>query len=76
MTTIRQAIAIAASSNAAYWLRQVNRDLPYGDLDALADAARAEGLAVTQKCGHHFLIANTAWMNAGGTVTPISANNL
>ena len=35
MTTIRQAAYITSNRNAAYWLHQVNRDLPYGDIDAM-----------------------------------------
>lgn len=71
MTTISQAAEIAVSRNAAYWLHQVNRDLPYGDIDAMEAAAKKEGLSVTQKSEKMFLVNNKAWVAVQGNVTPI-----
>lgn len=71
MTTIRQAAYITSNSRAAYWLRQVNRDLPYGDCTAMVAAAQAEGAAVTQISEHRFLVDNHAWVTAWGTTEPV-----
>lgn len=76
MTTITQATRIAASRNTDYWLGQVNRDLPYGDLPAMIAKARAEGSAVTQISDDRFLVNHTAWVTAHGCVTPVSTRNL
>lgn len=70
-TTITQAARIAAGRRGAYWLQQVNRALPYGDCAAMIAAAQAEGATVTQSDGRRFLVNNSAWVNAGGCVTPI-----
>jgi hypothetical protein len=69
--TIRQAAAIAESRRGDYWLRQVNRALPYGDCAAMVTAAKAEGAAVTQCDGRRFLVDNRAWVTAWGTVSPV-----
>lgn len=71
MTTIRQAAYITSNRNAAYWLHQVNRDLPYGDIDAMIAAAEAEGAVVTQISAQRFLVDHNAWMTAWGTAEPI-----
>jgi type II restriction/modification system DNA methylase subunit YeeA len=73
MTTIRQAAYITSNRHAAYWLRQVNRDLPYGDCPAMVAAALAEGATVTQISEHRFLVDNNAWMTAWGTTEPVEA---
>jgi fructose-1,6-bisphosphatase/inositol monophosphatase family enzyme len=70
-TTITQAAAIAASNRADYWLQQVNRALPYGDCAAMITAAQSEGASVTQSDGKRFLVNNTAWVAAWGTVSPV-----
>ena len=67
-TTIRQAAAIAEGRGGEYWLRQVNRALPYGDCAAMVKAAQAEGAAVTQCDGARFIVDNRAWVTAWGTV--------
>ena len=71
MTTITQAAYIAASSNASYWLHQKNRDLPYGDIKAMVQAARNEGASVTQISTDRFLVNNSAWVKIHGCVDPI-----
>jgi hypothetical protein len=71
MTTISQAAHIAASRNADYWLHQVNRNLPYGDINLMVAAARAEGANVTQVSADRFLVNNSAWVKAHGCVSPI-----
>lgn len=70
MTTIKQAAHIAKGSHADYWLHQVNRDLPYGDADAMMQAARDEGMIVTQFDGKRFLVDYKAWVNIHGCVSP------
>jgi len=70
MTTISQAAHIAFNRHADYWLHQVNRDLPYGDIDAMAEVAKSEGLIVTQKTEKMFLVNYKAWVYAGGNVSP------
>jgi hypothetical protein len=70
MTNITQAAYIAASRNADFWLRQANSDLPYGDLNAMVSAARAEGANVTQVNAMSFLVNNTAWISIYGCVSP------
>ena len=50
--------------------------LPYGDTDAMAKAARQEGLNVTQNDGERFLINNTAWMTRHGVIRAIDTSNL
>ena len=70
-TNITQAARIAAGRGAAFWLQQVNRALPYGDLAAMIAAAQAEGATVTQSDGRRFLVNNAAWIDAGGCATPI-----
>lgn len=72
MTTISQAARIASSRNAAYWLQQVNRSLPYGDLAAMVTAAESEGALVSQISRDRFLVNQTAWVHAGGCVSPAS----
>jgi len=69
--TIRQAAYITSNSRAAYWLRQVNRDLPYGDCAAMVAAAQAEGASVTQIGAQRFLVDNNAWVTAWGSTEPI-----
>ncbi len=71
MTTITQAAYIVASSNKSYWLHQKNRDLPYGDIDAMVAAARDEGATVTQISGDRFLVNYNAWVKVHGCVDPI-----
>ena len=71
MTNITQACHIAASRGADYWLQQVNRDLPYGDIDAMVAAARKEGAAVTQISRDRFLVNNTAWVHVHGCISNI-----
>ena len=71
MTNITQAARIAASRNESYWLQQVNRTLPYGNLTAMVDAAIAEGAAVTQIIHNRFLVNNSAWVTAHGSVQPL-----
>ena len=71
MTTIAQAAHIASQSNADYWLHQANRDLPYGDIKGMIEAAKAEGLKITQANEKMFLVNNKAWVRVGGTVSPI-----
>ena len=71
MTTIAQAAHISSQRNADYWLHQVNRDLPYGDIIGMISAAKAEGLSVTQQNDKMFLVDNKAWVKVGGTVSPI-----
>ena len=68
--TIKQAAHIAKSSNADYWMQQVNRDMPYGDCDAMVNAARQERLIVTQCDGKRFLVNHTAWVSIYGCVSP------
>ena len=68
--TIKQAAHIAKSSNADYWMQQVNRDLPYGDCDAMVAAAENDGLNVTQCDGKRFLVNHTAWVSIYGCVSP------
>lgn len=70
MTTIKQAAYIAKGRNASYWLSQVNRDLPYGDIDAMIKAASDEGMIVTQSDGTRFLVDYKAWVNVYGCVDP------
>ena len=70
-TTIAQASAIAVSRNAPYWLHQVNRDLPYDDIDAMEKAAISEGLIVTQKSAKMFLVNYKAWVHSCGCVSPV-----
>lgn len=69
--SIAQAARIAASRRTSFYLRQVNRALPYGDCNAMIAAARAEGATVTQSDGARFIVNNTAWMNASGTAWPL-----
>ncbi len=71
MITITQAAYIAKSRNTTYWLSQVNRDLPYGDIAAMIDVAKNEGAIVTQSDGNRFIINNTAWVSVYGNVTPL-----
>lgn len=68
--TIKQAAHIAKSNNSSYWLHQVNRDLPYGDSQAMMNAARDEGMLVTQFDGKRFLVDYIAWVNIHGCVSP------
>lgn len=72
MTTIREAAYITSNRHAQYWLRQVNRDLPYGDCAAMVAAAQADGAAVTQISERRFLVDNRAWVTAWGTTEPVS----
>lgn len=76
MTTITQAARIAASRYADYWLHQVNRALPYGDIDAMVAKARAEGSTVTQVTPGRFLINHSAWVSVHGCVSPVRTSNL
>lgn len=76
MTNITQAARIAASRHADYWLGQVNRELPYGDLTAMVAKARAEGATVTQISHDRFLVNHSAWVHTGGCVSPVSTSNL
>ena len=71
MTTIAQAACIAKSQNTTYWLSQVNRELPYGDIDAMIRAAKKEGATVTQSDGKRFIVNNTAWVSVNGNVSPV-----
>jgi hypothetical protein len=71
MTTITQAVRIATSRNADYWLQQVNRNLPYGNLTAMIDTAIAEGSTVTQISHNRFLVNHSAWVTAHGCVQPL-----
>jgi hypothetical protein len=50
---------------------QVNRNLPYGDINLMVAAARAEGANVTQVSADRFLVNNSAWVKAHGCVSPI-----
>lgn len=76
MITIREAAYIAASRNTTYWLRQVNRELPYGAIDAMIAAAKAEGAAVTQVGADRFLVDNNGWVTAWGTAEPVGQVSL
>lgn len=71
MTTIAQAAHIASQRNADYWLHQVNRDLPYGDIMGMISSAKAEGLSVTQQNDKMFLVNNKAWVTVHGNIRPI-----
>ena len=71
MTTITQAVRIAVSRNANYWLQQVNRTLPYGDLPAMINAALAEDALVTQISHDRFLVNYSAWVTSHGSVQPL-----
>ena len=71
MTTITQAVRIAVSRNENYWLQQVNRTLPYGDLPAMIDAALAEEALVTQISHDRFLVNYSAWVTSHGSVQPL-----
>ncbi|MGB1550661.1 MAG: hypothetical protein ACPHDV_04410 [Parvibaculales bacterium] len=51
-------------------------DLPYGDTEAMAKAARIEGLTVTQNDGERFLINNTAWVTRFGAIRAVDTSNL
>lgn len=51
-------------------------DLPYGDVDAMAQAAQDEGLTVTQSDSERFLINNTAWMTRHGVIRAVNTANL
>ena len=51
-------------------------DLPYGDTDAMANAAQSEGLNVTQNDGERFLINNTVWMTRHGVIRAVNTANL
>ena len=51
-------------------------DLPYGDTDAMAQAAQSEGLTVSQNDGERFLINNTAWMTRHGVIRAVNTSNL
>lgn len=51
-------------------------DLPYGDVDAMAQAAQDEGLNVTQNDGERFLINNTVWMTRHGVIRAVNTANL
>lgn len=50
--------------------------LPYGNTEAMAQAAQQEGLTVTQNDGERFLINNTAWMTRHGVIRAANASNL
>ncbi len=52
----------------AFWLVQTGAELPFGDTDAMAQAAQDEGLTVTQNDGERFLVSNTAWMTRFGVI--------
>lgn len=51
-------------------------DLPYGDTEAMAQAAQDEGLTVTQNDGERFLLNNTAWMTRHGVIRAVNTSNL
>ncbi len=76
MTNITQAVNIAASTHADYWLFQVNLDLPYGDIYAMVAKARAEGSTVSYISEDRFLVNHKAWVNASGCVSPVRISNL
>ena len=71
MTTITQAVRIAISRNSDYWLHQVNRTLPYGNLSAMIDATIAEDALVTQISDDRFLVNHSAWVHIHGCVSPV-----
>lgn len=71
MTTITQAVRIAISRKADYWLQQVNRTLPYGNLPAMIDAALAEEALVSQISHDRFLVNYSAWVTVNGCVQPL-----
>lgn len=69
----------AASQNSIvdFYLIQTGAfDLPYGDTDAMANAAQSEGLNVTQNDGERFLINNTVWMTRHGVIRAVNTANL
>lgn len=51
-------------------------NLPYGDTEAMAQAAQDEGLTVTQNDGERFLLNNTAWMTRHGVIRAVNTSNL
>lgn len=51
-------------------------NLPYGDTEAMAQAAQSEGLTVTQNDGERFLLNNTAWMTRHGVIRAVNTSNL
>jgi len=73
--TMRRAVSHGSIVN--YYLIQSGAfSLPYGDTNAMANAAQKEGLSVTQNDGERFLINNTAWMTRHGVIRAVSTSNL
>lgn len=69
--------AASHGSIVNYYLIQSGAfNLPYGDTDAMAQAAQQEGLSVTQNDGERFLINNTAWMTRHGVIRAVNTSNL
>jgi hypothetical protein len=79
MNIITRTMHRAANHNKLidFYLMQTGAfDLPYGDTEAMAQAAQKEGLSVTQKDGERFLINNTAWMTRYGVIRAVNTSNL
>ena len=79
MNIITRTMHRAANHNKLidFYLMQTGAfDLPYGDTEAMAQAAQKEGLSVTQTDGERFLINNTAWITRYGVIRAVNTSNL
>lgn len=58
----------SASLRSTVYMGQTNRDLPFGDVAAMAALAKTEGASVTQISTSGFCVDNTAFVNYAGAV--------
>ena len=73
---ITKTINKANATGFTYWLAQTGANLPFGKIEAMVQAAKDEGLNVTQISVDSFLVNHSVWVSSTGTVKRALSNNL